>query len=119
LRATGVARIASDSFQLVGSQMPNSSALYFQGTAMAGAGLGTTFGDGLRCAGGTVVRIGTKANTAGGSSYPVAGELPVSVKGLNAAGATRVYQVWYRNAAVFCSEGTFNLTNAAEVTWAP
>ncbi len=119
LRATGAARIASDSFQLVGTQMPNSSALYFQGTAMAGAGLGTTFGDGLRCAGGTVVRIGTKANTAGGSSYPVAGELPVSVKGLNAAGATRVYQVWYRNAAVFCSAGTFNLTNAAEVTWAP
>ena len=31
----------------------------------------------------------------------------------------RNYQAWYRNAAVFCSVSTFNLTNGYSVTWAP
>jgi hypothetical protein len=31
----------------------------------------------------------------------------------------RNYQAWYRNAAVFCSPSTFNLTNGYQVTWAP
>ena len=119
LRASGAARLSADTFTLLGTQMANSSALYFQGTLVAGAGLGTVFGDGLRCAGGTVIRLGTKTNALGASSYPAAGDVPVSIKGLAVAGGTRVYQVWYRNAAAFCSASTFNLTNAAQTTWAP
>ena len=42
--------------------MPSSSALYFQGTMELAGGLGTAFGDGLRCAGGSVIRLGTKGN---------------------------------------------------------
>ncbi|MEY4775009.1 MAG: hypothetical protein RIT40_2044, partial [Planctomycetota bacterium] len=29
------------------------------------------------------------------------------------------YQVWYRNAAAFCSAETFNLTNGVLATWSP
>jgi hypothetical protein len=29
----------------------------------------------------------------------------------------RRYQVWYRNAAAFCTPDTYNLTNGFEVTW--
>jgi hypothetical protein len=120
LRATGVARIAHDNFMLSGAQMPNSSALFFQGTAQAGSGNGTVFGDGLRCAAGSVIRLGTKINSGGSSSYPVPGDLPVSVKGaVPPGGGTRHYQVWYRNAASFCSAFTFNLTNGVRVTWVP
>jgi len=35
------------------------------------------------------------------------------------AGAIRVYQAWYRNAASFCTVSTFNLTNGLEVVWLP
>ncbi|MCY2960238.1 MAG: VCBS repeat-containing protein, partial [Planctomycetota bacterium] len=64
LTATGTASISGDTLVLSGSNMPNSSALYFQGTGQANAGLGTVFGDGLRCAAGSVIRLGTKTNVA-------------------------------------------------------
>ncbi len=117
LTGGGATSITNDSFVLAGSGMPNSSALYYQGTSQSGAGAGSVFGDGLRCAGGTVVRLGTKQNVAGASLYPVAGDLSVSVRGGCVAGAVRNYQVWYRNAAAFCTASTFNLTNGVSVTW--
>jgi hypothetical protein len=97
--------------------MPNSSALFFQGTTQTAGGLGTAFGDGLRCAAGTVIRLGTKTNVAGASHYPVAGDPPISVNGAVASPGTRTYQVWYRNAAAFCTVNTFNLTNGLQVNW--
>ncbi len=119
LVATGSASIANDTLRLVGSRMPNSSALFFQGTSSQAGGAGSVFGDGLRCAGGSVVRLGTKFNAGGSSTYPAAGDLSVSVRGLDNAGDARVYQVWYRNAASFCAPETFNLTNGVSLTWAP
>src|SRR5207344_3206479 len=62
LAGSGTASIAADTFVLTGTGMPNGSALYFQGTARVAAGAGAVFGDGLRCAGGTVIRLGTKTN---------------------------------------------------------
>jgi len=117
LVATGTASLSLDTLALAGSGMPNSSALYFQGTAQQNGGLGVVFGDGLRCAGGTVVRLGTKANAAGASAYPVGADLSVSVKGLVPGPGTRTYQVWYRNAAAFCTTDTFNLSNGLSIAW--
>jgi hypothetical protein len=119
LGASGTASISGDTFVLTGTLMPNSSALYFQGTVQTAAGAGTAFGDGLRCASGSIIRLGTKVNAGGTSSYPSAGDALISVKGANSAGAVRDYQCWYRNAAAFCTSATFNLTNGLEVTWAP
>jgi hypothetical protein len=119
LAGTGTASIASDTFVLVGSGMPNSSALYFQGTSQTASGLGLVFGDGLRCAGGSVIRLGTKTNVAGSSQYPTAGNPLISVKGANVAGNVRTYQVWYRNAAAYCNPETFNLSNGLQATWGP
>jgi len=102
---------------LEGSQMPNGPALYFQGTQQLAGGLGATFGDGLRCATGTITRLGTVQNAGGASSYPGALDPSVSVRGGCAAGDVRTYQVWYRNAAAFCTPSTFNLSNGLEITW--
>jgi hypothetical protein len=115
LTASGSPSISADTLVLLGSGMPNSSALYFQGTSQ----ISTAFGDGLRCAGGTVIRLGTKTNVAGASQYPTGGDLSVSVRGANSAGNVRNYQVWYRNAADFCTPSTFNLSNGLNLTWAP
>ncbi len=118
LASTGSARVLSDTFVLQGSGMTNSSCLYFQGTTQLNGGNGTLFGDGIRCAGGSVIRLGTKMNTAGASQYPVGADPTISVKGLVvAAGTVRTYQCWYRNAAAFCAVETFNLTNGLSVTW--
>ncbi len=117
LEGRGIARVTTDTLELVGARMPNSSALYFQGTANTLGGLGIAFGDGLRCAGGSVIRLGTEFNVAGMSIYPGVGDPTVSVRGLDAPGDTRTYQVWYRNAASFCTTSTFNLTNGLRVLW--
>jgi len=101
--------------------MTSTTCLYFQGTALVSTGIypGSTFGDGLRCAGGTVVRLGTKTNANGASQYPESGDPSVSVKGgVTSVGSVRLYQVWYRDQATFCQPETFNLTNALRVTWA-
>jgi len=114
---SGTARLGVDTLRLDGSGMPNSSALYFQGTSQQSGGLGVAFGDGLRCAGGTIVRLATRTNVAGSSRYPNAGEPRISVRGMVLAPGTRTYQVWYRNAAAFCTSSTFNLSNGLHVSW--
>jgi hypothetical protein len=119
LTGSGNASLAADTAVLNGTQMPSSSALYFQGTTQLGGGAGASFGDGLRCASGTIIRLKTVTNVAGASQYPQAGDPSVSVKGMVAAPGTRTYQVWYRNAAAFCTVSTFNLTNGVEVSWGP
>jgi hypothetical protein len=115
LAGTGIASLAADSFVLHGSGMPDSAALYFQGTTQIDA----AFGDGKRCAGGAVIRLGTKINSGGASHYPSGADPLVSVKGAVSAGTVRDYQVWYRNSALFCTPSTFNLTNGSGVTWMP
>jgi hypothetical protein len=118
LAATGTPSIAADTLALVGTNMGNSSALYFQGTAQVGAGAGALFGDGLRCAGGTVIRLGLETNSGGASQYPTGANPSVSVRGgITAPGSVRHYQCWYRNAASFCTSATYNLTNGLTVTW--
>ncbi len=117
LAAGGIAQLGSDTLVLAASGMPNSTALFFQGTTAIAGGVGAPFGDGLRCAGGSSVRLGTKLNAGGASSYPGPGDPSVSVKGLVTGPGSRVYQVWYRNAAAFCTASTFNLTNGFEVVW--
>src|SRR5262249_20261175 len=63
LVATGVANLSGDTITLLGSQMPNSSALYLQGTQRENFGCGTVLYDGLLCAGGTLLRLGSLTNS--------------------------------------------------------
>jgi hypothetical protein len=101
---------------LHGAFLPSSPALYFQGTSSLGAGI--AFGDGLRCVGGTITRLGVHASVGGASLHPVGGSASISVAGgVTTAGTTRHYQVLYRNNAAFCTSAAFNLTNAVRVVW--
>jgi hypothetical protein len=118
LAAAGLASVAGDTVVLTGSGMPpGSPALYFQGTAKASV----PFGDGLLCLGGVITRLGVKFNNAVGSSTIPSGADPaLSVMGgVPPAGGIRMYQAWYRDALVFCTPSTFNLTNAVAVVWTP
>lgn len=123
LVGSGVMSIANDSFVLTGSGVPNGPGLYFQADNQLGAGLGVVFGDGLRCAGGNVFRLGIVVAAANTSSYPngiAPNNVPISVKGFCAAGNTRQYQLWYRDSdATFCTAAVFNLTNGLTGVWTP
>ncbi len=117
LTATGSARVSGDTLVLrVSALPPTTSVLFFQGTTLVQGGAGSPFGDGLRCAGGSVVRLATRATSGGAIEYPGAGDATVSVRGLVASPALRHYQVWYRNPAGPCGTGS-NLTNAVSVNW--
>jgi hypothetical protein len=115
----GTPSVSNDTSTLEGEKMPNAPALYFQGTTRINGGAGSVFGDGLRCAGGTVIRLATKTNVLGHSQFPEGNDLPLSVAGAVTPGALRTYQIWYRNAADFCTADTFNLSNGLELVWAP
>jgi len=106
---------------LLGSDMPNGTCLYVQATQQDNGGMGSVLGDGLRCVNGSIVRLGTKLNALGASQYPLAGELPISVRGqVPAAGGTRYYQIWYRNPdPLFCTGAMYNLSNGYALTWTP
>ncbi|MFO1010131.1 MAG: calcium-binding protein [Planctomycetota bacterium] len=109
---------AADDVVLAGSHMPATVAcIYLQGDALAD----TVFGDGVRCAGGALLRLRTKVNVAGASSFPDSVEtVTLSQRGgvTIGSGVRRWYQAYYRNAAAaFCPPETFNVTNGVVVDW--
>lgn len=124
LAATGIARVSEDTLVLTGNGTTDGAGLYIQGDARANGGLGTPFGDGLLCVSGTILRLAVAGATGGASSYPSGTapptNIPIHTAGLVPAGATRHYQLWFRDAQpLFCTSATYNLTNAATATWAP
>jgi hypothetical protein len=118
LDASGQASLSNDTLVLLGSGMPDTTALYIQGDGHDYGGF--PYGDGRRCAAGTIRRLGTKSNVGGSSQYPGAGDASVSVRGLvPGPGATRYYQTIYRDTASFCTSSTLNVTDGVAIRWAP
>ncbi len=118
LTATGVPRITADTVTLHGTQMPpDSFALYFQGSGQSGNGGGSVLGDGKLCASNPMVRLKTIHNAGGASQYPQAGDPSIHVRAQFTLPGTRTYQVWYRNAAAYCTASTFNLSNGLAIAW--
>lgn len=111
--------VANDDVVLLGSLMPaNVAAIYLKGDAEVAGGV--TFGDGVRCAGGFLIRLRTVINSGGASQFPGAGDPTLSVRGQTPVGSglTAYYQTYYRNsAAAFCPPETFNVTNGLRVNW--
>jgi plastocyanin len=120
LRAHGTPSVSADTltFNAIGVT-EGSSLLFFQGTTQVGGGAGATFGDGLRCAGGTTTRISMGAISFGNARYPNAGDPAISVKGGVAAGDVRAYQVYYRDPPSMCTGAHFNTSDGYLVTWLP
>ncbi|MBI5361753.1 MAG: hypothetical protein HZA53_01155 [Planctomycetes bacterium] len=108
----------SDNVVLQGSGMPATVAcIYLQGDGLNDG----VFGDGVRCTGGTLLRLRTKINAGGASSFPDSVEtITLSARGgvTVGSGARRYYQTYYRNSAgLFCPPETFNVTNGVQIDW--
>ncbi len=117
LLAVGTDSVTADDLELRAADLPPSQpVLFFQGLQQVGGGSGVTFGDGLRCAGGGVVRLETRTASAAGDAGTTAGL--ASVGGV-AAGDVRRYQAWYRDPSAGPCGTAFNLSNGLELTWLP
>ena len=122
LTATGTAGASAGTDTLVLTAANVSGpGLFFQGTTPFGGGSGVAFGDGLLCAGGSIVRMGVVFPSGSTAIFP--GGLtpnPIHVAGAPIApGDVRLYQCWYRDAVPFCSAQTFNLTPGIAITFGP
>jgi Pro-kumamolisin, activation domain len=105
-------------------ELPTALSIVLQGTSNTPAGL--VFGDGIRCVSGTLKRLYTKAASGGVVVAPGSGDMGVRARSAALgdtipSGSTRYYQVYYRDAnATFCpapTGGTFNISNAYQITW--
>ena len=117
LTAGGSNQAANDTLVFTAAQLlPNQPALLFVADNQVAGGAGTPFGDGLRCAGGNLRRLGVK--------QPDAAGVATFGPGLQAAGGwtggdVRRFQAWYRDPGGSpCGTG-FNLTNGHEIHFLP
>jgi len=121
LSGSGAASVTADTVVLTTSGLqPSNTGLYFQANNAVNGGHGNPFGDGLRCAGGGLIRLQIRtSNPAGTSSTTIA----IGVTGGVSAGDTKRYQCWYRDTSGSqpCGVGVndFNLSNGYEITWLP
>ena len=120
LAASGLPVVAQDTLTLATNGVTGSFALFFQGDAFEGNGTGALLGDGVRCVGGSLRRLGTRAASGGVATHGFASGSSIASIGLvPATGGVEYYQAWYRNAASYCTSDTFNLTNGVRVLWVP
>jgi hypothetical protein len=121
LSVGGVASLAADSVVLHAYDLRPTSTLFFQGSTQLNLGLGLVFGDGLRCAGAPLQRLGLVDTPGDGySTYPdQTNTTPISLRGHVHAGEVKTYQVFYRDTGSFCTPNMFNMTNGVVVVWGP
>jgi len=128
LSASGIAYLSLDSLVFSTSgEMPTATSILVQGDAAIPAGL--VFGQGVRCAGGTLVRLYVKTAVAGSITAPDfgAGDPSVSVVCSQLGvplqpGEPRTYLVYYRDPIVLggCpGASTFNATQTGSISWWP
>ena len=127
----GGARLASSGTQspdtvvlTASGELPSVLSIVLQGTTNNPSGF--LFGDGLRCATGTLKRLYVKNAVGGVVTAPAGGDLSITAQSAAKgdtipSGGTRTYQVYYRDSsASFCpappGDG-FNVTNAVRITW--
>jgi hypothetical protein len=115
LNATGSNSISADDLGFVATGLiPGQSALLFSGTAQANGGLGVVLGDGLRCVGGSIRRLGVRVPDAFGNALWDPGY--ASSEGWM-SGDTRHFQVWFRDTAGGPCLSGFNLSSGQSVTF--
>jgi len=113
--------LATDTLALIAVDViPSQPGLFFQANNQINGGSGLTFGDGLRCAGGQLLRLKVSMATSDGTSSFTGIAARAAAKGYPiSSGSTLRYQYWYRDPSGSPCGNDFNLTNAIEVYWMP
>jgi hypothetical protein len=124
LGATGTASLSADSLQLACSgELPTALSVVLQGNTPI---FPVNYGDGLRCAAGTLKRLYVKNAVGGVVTAPQGGDPSISAQSAAlgdplAYGASRIYQIYYRDPnPSYCASpfgSTFNVSNAIAIAW--
>jgi hypothetical protein len=126
LLSGGTASLAGDTVRfLTNGERSTALSVVLQGTALASSGI--IYGQGVRCVGGTLRRLYTKAASGGSITAPGAGDPSVSARSTALGdpiglGQHRYYLVYYRDPIVLggCpATSTFNATQTLDVIWGP
>jgi len=125
--ATGSASVSANDLTLhAGPIRPGEPAILYYGDTRVNGGNGLPFGDGLRCAGGTVIRFFpfVNADASGTLTQSVNNSAPfVTTSGAPiTAAATLHFQFWYRSPLGPYGQGggaSYNLSDALSVTFLP
>jgi|GEM_PF-3332790 len=117
LLAMGTSELSNGDLGFIGEGLvPGQASILFQGENALGGGDGLLFGDGLRCAGFNVKRLGVRVPDASGSATWTA---LTSGTNIWSPGDVRHFQLWYADAAGTPCGGGFNTSNALEVSFYP
>lgn len=117
LSVGGSASVGADDLEMTMTGGPGvTAALLFVGTTQVNSGQGVVFGDGLRCAGGQIKRLGVRISDASGSASWGPG---LAASGGWASGDTRYFQSWYRDVVGSPCAGNFNLSQGVAISMAP
>jgi hypothetical protein len=124
--SAGWTSLSVDTLKLTSSsELANAFSVFLQGNAEIAP---TFFGDGLRCAGGSLRRLYVKQASGGVVSAPQPGDLSISARSAAlgdaiGVGGTRIYQVYYRDPSLtFCPSptgNTWNVSSGLQVQWLP
>ena len=121
----GTGTTSPDTLVLTSSgELPTALSIFLQGNQLASPPL--VFGDGVRCAAGTLKRLYVKNASGGVVSAPAGADPSVTTQSANlgdpiAPGSMRWYQVYYRDPNLaFCpapAGNAFNVSTGLAVTW--
>jgi hypothetical protein len=104
-------------------ELPHALSVFLQGDTSV---VPSSFGDGLRCAGGHLKRLYVKSASNGAASAPGPGDPSITARSaalgdVIAPGSLRFYQTYYRDPSLtFCpapNGNTWNVTNGAKIQW--
>ena len=114
LSAVGSASMVANNTYLVATSIENNFGIFFGADNQVNGGNGNPLNDGLRCAGGGLVRLIPPTMASGNQATT---PLPVQTLDTGAAsGVTRRYQYWFRTPSGPCGQMA-NLTNGFEIVW--
>ncbi len=122
LSGSGTASVTEDTLALLGDRGPiSNSTLFFQANNNLEGG-SAFLGDGIRCAGGGLIRLKVKATDATGhadSSPAVISARSAAFGHPISAGETLYYQWWFRDVGGSPCSTESNTSNGYMITWAP
>jgi len=118
LAVAGSPSVSADDLTLSGAGLiPGQGALCFVGHGLINGGNGITFGDGLRCAGAGITRLGVKMPNASGEA--TWGPGLVASYGAWGVAETVVFQIWYRDPVGSPCATDQNTTHAVDFVTEP
>jgi hypothetical protein len=102
-------------------ERPTALTIFLQGNVNASSGI--PFGDGLRCADGSIKRLYVKTASGGSVSAPEGGDPSITTRSASlgdpiSPGSSRFYHAYFRDPVPgFCPPHTFNSTNGLRIDW--